>query len=85
LQVQEQLDYDCFVKSYQSDEGTWHDVTLKETLTTGNRHWKLDSLEMGDCKPYFCVGVPGQSEWVQADIVQSMMQAAAGNMSIPIL
>ncbi|DBA73189.1 TPA: hypothetical protein ACH3X1_011268 [Trebouxia sp. C0004] len=77
--VQEQLDYECFVKSYQTDERTWHNVTLKETLTTVNKHWKLDSLEMGDLKPYFCVSVPGQSEWVQPDTVQSMIPAAGGS------
>ena len=82
LQVQEQLDYEYFVKSYQTDERTWQNVTLKETVTPVNSHWKLGSLKMGDCKPYFCVSVPGQSEWLQADPVQSMIQAAAGSMSI---
>jgi len=85
LQVQEQLDYECFVKSHQTDEGTWLNVTLKEMLTTVNKFWKLDSLEMRDCKPYFCVSVPGQSDWVQADTVQSMIQAAAGIMSLPVV
>ncbi|KAA6418765.1 MAG: E2F target 1 [Trebouxia sp. A1-2] len=78
-QVQEQLDYEYFVKSYQTDERTWQNVTLKETVTPVNSHWKLGSLKMGDCKPYFCVSVPGQSEWLQADPVQSMIQAAAGS------
>lgn len=77
--VQEQLDYACFVKSYQTDDSSWHNVTLKDMLTTVNRQWRLDSLEMGDCKPFFCVSVPGQSEWVQVDTGQSMIQAAAGS------
>ncbi len=54
-------------------------------LATVNKRWKLDSSEMGDCKPYFCVSVPGQSKWVQADNVQTMTQAAAGNVSSQVV
>ena len=54
-------------------------------LTTANEHWKFDSVKMGDRKPYFCVSVPGQSEWMQADTEQSMIQAAAGNMSLLVV
>ncbi|DBB18521.1 TPA: hypothetical protein ACH3X3_000161 [Trebouxia sp. C0006] len=77
--VQEQPNKELFLKSYQTDESTWHNVTLKEILTTVHKDLDLDSLKFGHHKPFFCVSVPGQSEWVQADTVQSMIQPAAGS------
>ena len=85
MQVQEQPNKELFLKSYQTDESTWHNVTLKEILTTVHKDLDLDSLKFGHHKPFFCVSVPGQSEWVQADTVQSMIQPAAGNTFLPVV
>ena len=85
MQVQEQLDFQYYVSAYRTDADTWKDVTLMDRLSYvpgGHTPGHQDNCEQtfGECDSHFCVSVPGQSEWLQANNLQSTVHTSAGTV-----
>ena len=78
LQVQQQLEQLLCVDSYQSPDGAWHDATLKDTYVDVPQ---LIDQKLRNISPYFCVSIPGQSVWLQADTIASTDPMLAGDLT----
>lgn len=67
VQVQEQLDPQYFLSSFQTPDGSWHYTHLRDTvlgMPPGGFDKAVDQ-KLKTCKPYVCVPVPGQSAWAK--------------------